>query len=48
MSLICYQSVFLSMIHGFFNGMFIEGGARWGFDAIWEVSGSDPEDLTES
>jgi len=43
MSLICYQSVFLSMVHAFFNGLFIEGGARWGFDAIWEYPDPDPE-----
>jgi hypothetical protein len=35
MSFLCYQGKFFTLVHGFFNGMFIEGGARWGFDRIW-------------
>ena len=36
LAIICYQSPFISAIYGFFNGMAIEGGCRWGFDPIWE------------
>jgi len=35
MSFLCYQDKFFTLVHGFFNGMFIEGGCRWGFDPIW-------------
>jgi len=35
MSFLSYQSLILTIAHAFFNGMFIEGGCRWGFDAIW-------------
>ena len=35
MTILCYQTPFLTFVHGFFNGMAIEGGARYGFDAIW-------------
>jgi len=35
MSFLCYQGTFFTLVHGFFNGMFIEGGSRWGFDRIW-------------
>ena len=35
MSFLCYQGKFFTLVHGFFNGMFIEGGCRWGFDPIW-------------
>jgi hypothetical protein len=37
MSFICYQSVFVTVVHAYFNGMMIEGGARWGFDPVWEA-----------
>lgn len=33
---ICYQCAFASIIQAFVCGMHIEGGCRWGFDAIWE------------
>ena len=36
MTFIGYQTPILTIIHGFFNGGMIEGGVRWGFDAIWE------------
>jgi hypothetical protein len=34
-SLIGYQSIPAALIHGFCNGMMIEGGCRWGYDPIW-------------
>lgn len=36
MSFICYQSIFVTVVHAYFNGMMIEGGARWGYDPMWE------------
>lgn len=48
MTFVCYQDPFLSVVHGFFNGMFLEGGCRWGFDPIWEVPGSSSNGLSES
>lgn len=44
MSLICCQSILLTAIHGFFNGMFIEGGATWGFDAIWPTKDDEGDE----
>ena len=44
LSFLCYQSPFLTACHGFFSGMLVEGGARWGFDAIWEENDSKNED----
>lgn len=41
MSLISVQNVLFALIHGFFNGMFIEGGANYGFDAIWPTLDDD-------
>lgn len=35
MSFLSFQGKFFTLIHGFFNGMFLEGGCRWGFDMIW-------------
>jgi hypothetical protein len=35
MSFIQLQNPLMSNIHGFFHGMFIEGGCRWGYDPIW-------------
>ena len=38
MILICligYQSVAAAIVHGYCNGMMIEGGCRWGYDPIW-------------
>ena len=49
-SFIGYQSPILTIAHGFAVGTFIEGGARWGFDAIWEEvrdDDSDSDDLDE-
>jgi hypothetical protein len=46
LSFICYQSVFISIIHEFCQGMMIEGGARWGFNEIWTPK-DDPE-ITEA
>jgi len=37
MSFICYQSIFVTVVQAYFNGMMIEGGARWGFDPVWEA-----------
>jgi hypothetical protein len=42
MSFLCYQGKFFTLVHGFFNGMFIEGGARWGFDMIWPPVDNPP------
>lgn len=36
MSFICYQSIFVTVVQAYFNGMMIEGGARWGYDPVWE------------
>ena len=41
LAIICYQSPFISAVYGFFNGMAIEGGCRWGFDPIWEKVSSE-------
>ncbi len=46
MSFICYQSIFVTVVHAYFNGMMIEGGARWGYDPIWE-SDEIPSGLEE-
>jgi len=35
LSFICYQNEVLTICHGWAMGVFIEGGCRWGFDAIW-------------
>lgn len=35
LSFTCYQSQFISLVHGVFNGIMIEGGSRWGYDPIW-------------
>ena len=34
-AIICYQSIFLTIVNGLFNGMMIEGGARWGYDTTF-------------
>ena len=36
LTVVCYQSPFISFFYGFMNGMAVEGGCRWGFDPIWE------------
>ena len=35
LSFTCYQSLFVTLVHGVFNGIMIEGGSRWGYDPIW-------------
>ena len=35
LSFLGYQSVFLTVVHGAFNGIFIEGASHWGLDPIW-------------
>ena len=45
LTFICYQSELLTVMHGFAMGVFIEGGARWGFDPIWTEKKSDPENM---
>lgn len=35
MSFISGQSPLFTVMHGFFHGMMIEGGCRWGFDPMW-------------
>ena len=37
-TLIGYQSVWLTIVHGIANGIMIEGSARWGLDPIWSGS----------
>lgn len=31
-----FNDVFVTCLHGFCNGMAIEGGARWGYDPVWK------------
>ena len=31
-----YQHPVITVLHGLTNGVMIEGGARWGYDPIWE------------
>ena len=31
-----YQHPVITIFHGWSNGVMIEGGARWGYDPIWE------------
>ena len=35
MSFNSIQNPYLTVVHGFLHGMFIEGSCRWGLDAIW-------------
>lgn len=35
LSFTCYQTPFVTLVHGVFNGIMIEGGSRWGYDPIW-------------
>lgn len=37
MSFMSVQTPWLSMVHAFCHGFFIEGGCRWGFDPMWQV-----------
>jgi hypothetical protein len=32
-----------TLLHGFFAGMMVEGGCRWGYDPIW----LSPHDVLE-
>ena len=32
---LCNQDWITAGMHGFFNGMCVEGGAHWGFDGVW-------------
>ena len=32
------QAPFLTFLSALFNGMMVEGAARWGYDAIWVES----------
>ena len=41
MSFNSYQSPYASIVHAFCHGFFIEGGARWGFDATWTYGDDD-------
>lgn len=36
MLFICYQDSFMTFLHAVFNGIMIEGLARWGADDLWE------------
>lgn len=36
LSFMGYQNCFLSIVHGIFNGIFIEGASRFGLEAIWQ------------
>jgi hypothetical protein len=31
----CYQNHFITILHAVFNGIWLEGASRWGFDPIW-------------
>lgn len=33
--LVCIQNYAVCFIHGYLVGMMVEGGARWGYDAVW-------------
>ena len=35
LSITGYQHVFVTVIHGLFNGIMIEGASRWGYDPVW-------------
>jgi hypothetical protein len=37
MAFTCYQNTFLTIVSAIFNGISIEGGSRWGYDAIWLI-----------
>jgi len=34
----------LTGLHAFLNGIYIEGGAHYGFDAIWDFKGASDKD----
>lgn len=31
----CYQNMYMAAVYAIFNGVLIDGGARWGYDPIW-------------
>jgi hypothetical protein len=33
--LLGYQNWLFALVHGFANGVMVEGGSRWGYDPIW-------------
>ena len=37
LTITCHQHPFITVVAGIFNGVLIEGGARWGFDAPWTL-----------
>ena len=39
--LLGYQNFIVTFLHGVSNGVMIEGGARWGYDPIWEKKNED-------
>jgi len=47
LTFICYQNEFLTVMHGFAMGVFIEGGCRWGFDPIWTACETEFEEGTD-
>ena len=36
-----YQNPLVTILHGIGNGVMIEGGCKWGYDAIWENKDGD-------
>ena len=46
-SLCCYQSVFITVVAGAFNGIMIEGASRWGYDPVF-VYPTDEASKSES
>ena len=32
-----HPSTIVTVLHGVFNGIMIEGASRWGFDPIWQL-----------
>ena len=35
LSFLSYQNIILTVVHGVFSGIFIEGASHWGLDPIW-------------
>jgi len=46
-SLCCYQSIFITVLAGAFNGIMIEGASRWGYDPVF-VYPTDENVITKS
>ena len=36
---LAYQNPLITFLHGISNGVMIEGGAKWGYDPIWNKKG---------